>query len=169
MSSEPVFDPGGQLAGDAVAARLDDDAWSILCGVDNCGELLAMCSWQDVQFYMILNSTNDGEARNAMAKLPRPEYRTYRLCAEFPMGWKQSPDGVWRESRSASRRMQRAGAWNLMAMRVVHGRLTSAVLQQEAEPPAYAECPRCGALNLVQRQHRIGVPGYVEEPDRGRR
>jgi len=169
MSSEPVLGPGNQPAGAAVTARLDDDRWSILCGADGCRELIAACSWQDVQFYMILNSTDDGEAKKAMAKLPRPEHRTYRLCAEFPMGWKQGADGVWRESRSASRRVQRAGSWNLMAMRVVHGRLTSAALQQEAEPPAYAECPRCASVNLIQRQHRVGIPGFVEETERGKR
>jgi hypothetical protein len=163
MSSEPALQDGDWVPGRPCAvATVDDQAWAIVCGADGCGEPLAACSWQDVQFYMILNSNNEAVARRAMQRLPRPQYRTYRLCAEFAMGWKLGEDGIWRETRSASRRVQRAGAWNLMAMRVIHGRLTSAALQQEAEPPAHAECPRCGSLNVIQRTHRVGLPGYTE-------
>ncbi len=168
MSSEPAREPEDDPAQEAVAARIDDDAWSILCGVEACGGILAACSWLDVQFLMILNSPNDAEAQRAMARLPRPQYRTYRLCAEFPLGWKKSPEGIWRESRLMLRTTQRSSSGNPTAIRVVRGQLTSASPQLEAEPPAYAECPRCAALNLIERHRRVGIPGYAGEPERGR-
>ncbi len=142
-----------------VVARFDDNAWVLLCGKEECGHEFAVCSWLDVQFYMILNSTDEAAAQRALKRLPSPERRTYRLCVEFGPSWRKHDDGIWRESR-AVRRAKRAGSWDPLAQRIIRGRLSSASLGQEADPPVYAECPDCSAVNLVEREHRVGIPGY---------
>ncbi|MDZ7726687.1 MAG: hypothetical protein U5Q44_00010 [Dehalococcoidia bacterium] len=158
--SMPEPDPNAEVQPD-VTSEVDENAWNIYCGTDGCSEELASCAWLDVQYYMILNTAADGAAKRAIERLPSPLYRTYRLCAEFPTGWKKDRDDVWRESRTSKRRVQRSGMWDLMALRVIHGRLNSASLNQEAEAPALAQCPKCEGINLIPRTHRVGVPGYL--------
>ena len=137
-------------------ARMDDQAWHLHCGDGSCDEMLAICSWLDVQYHMILNSTDDLAARRAMAKLPAPAYRAYRLNVVLSRGWVLGADHTWRLPPNQG---GRALALKRAQLHIWPSRLESLLPGHEVAPPARIECPVCQKVNAVQRQQRTGLPG----------
>jgi hypothetical protein len=139
-----------------VEARVDDRAWHLHCGEARCDALLGICAWLDVQYHMILNSVDDQAARRAMAKLPAPAYRTYRLNIVLSRAWEHGEDLVWRlppHQRGRSLEQKRA------QLHIWPSRLASLLPGHEVTPSARIECPKCEKVNAVQRQQRTGLPG----------
>jgi hypothetical protein len=153
----------GELPFD-VHARMDDQAWHLHCGDGACDELLAICSWLDVQYHMILNSNDDLAARRAMAKLPAPAYRAYRLNVVLSRGWAMGEDHTWRLPPNQG---SRALAQKRAQLHIWPSRLASLLPGHEVAPPARIECPSCRKVNAVQRQQRTGLPGLGGEERSG--
>lgn len=153
----------GQLPFD-VESRVDDRAWHLHCGDASCDALLGICAWLDVQYHMILNSVDDQAARRAMARLPAPAYRTYRLNVVLSRAWELSDDHLWRlppHHRGRSLEQKRA------QLHIWPSRLASLLPGHEVTPPARIECPSCEKVNAVQRQQRTGLPGLGGEEQTG--
>lgn len=147
-----------------VEARMDDRAWHLHCGEAGCDELLGVCSWLDVQYHMILNSVDDLAARRAMAKLPPPAYRVYRLTVVLARAWELGEDHLWRLPPA---HRGRALAQKRSALHIWPSRLASLLPGHELAPPARIECSACGKVNAVLRQQRTGLPGLSSDPPSG--
>jgi hypothetical protein len=146
-------------------AAVDAREWEILCGVENCRAFLADASWYDVHMAMILNSSDELAAREAMASLPSVRFRRFRMHALFPPSWVRGEDDIWHAQTAnaiVTHKRKRDDA-DAFQQRYIRGRLRQAELSQEAMPPAKVRCPVCNTVQVIERRVRKGTPPLVEE------
>lgn len=145
-------------------AQLDESGWEIRCAAEGCGAKIADCSWLDVQLAMILRLADEVTARNAMAALPAPQLRTYRLGIEFPWGWRQrEADGLWQFMPHRSHRPPPAISRRSREMRVIRGQVRSIGASQEGVPPLAVACPLCEVEQVIEPLRRKGLPVFGED------
>ncbi|MCA9824391.1 MAG: hypothetical protein R3C29_14715 [Dehalococcoidia bacterium] len=147
-------------------AAVDAKEWEIACGAENCGAFLADASWYDMQMAMILNSSDESAAREAMAHLPPVRFRRFRMHALFPPSWSRGDDGVWQAQAASpvvTHKRHGTGDADVFKQRYIRGRLRQAELSQEAMPPAKVRCPVCGTVQIIERRVRSGAPALVPD------
>ncbi len=151
-----------------VRVAVDAREWEIACGVEDCAAFLADASWYDVQVAMILNSSDEYAARDAMANLPPLRFRRFRMHALFPPSWIRGDDGIW-EARNTVDAGRRKGIddVDVFKQRYIRGRLRQAELSQEAMPPAQVRCPVCNTVQLIERRVRKGAPSLLTDEKAG--
>ncbi len=151
-----------------VRAAVDAREWEIVCGVEDCAAFLADASWYDVQMAMILNSSDEFAARDAMATLPPLRFRRFRMHALFPPSWIRGEDGIW-EARIVTASIRRKGVddVDVFKQRYIRGRLRQAELSQEAMPPAQVRCPVCNTVQVIERRVRKGAPSLLTDEKAG--
>ncbi|MCC7366456.1 MAG: hypothetical protein IT303_19015 [Dehalococcoidia bacterium] len=148
--------PGGEPP---LAAQLDEHGWEIHCAAPGCGAKIADCSWLDLQMAMILRLADELTARKAMASLPAPQMRYYRLGVEFPWGWRQrDSDGLWQFMPQRARRPVTSAATRTRELRVIRGHVRSIGASSEGVPPLAVACPVCNAEQVIEPLRRKGLP-----------
>jgi hypothetical protein len=144
-------------------AAVDAREWEILCGRPDCATFLADASWYDVQVAMILNSSDEWTAREAMGNLPPVRFRRFRMHALFPPNWVKGEDGVWEVRGANPEKKRKPDDADAFKQRYIRGRLRQAELSQEAMPPARVRCPLCDTVQVIERRVRKGAPSILDE------